>query len=878
MFRNLLCSLIRATLQGLLWLRYRVKLVGLDSLKGIDPKGVLFLPNHPGLIDPVIVASALWSRFQPRALVIEKQIKGSPLRHVTKLLRILPISDTGVLGMSGHDTVLGQLDKCVEALKAGDNVLMYPAGRIYRSKLEQLRGNGGLSRIMKELPDVKIVLVRTTGLWGSEFTRAKGYQLSFGACVMRHLHHVLLGGIFFMPRREVTVEFVPKPADFPDGQDKETLNRYLEKFYNATAHGNTYVPYTWFEGGGTRTIPEPDSYNAITSTAMVPKEVREAIMAHLHELTDKKVIRESDTLGSELGLDSLAVAELLFWVQNQFGHEAQNPEGVQTVANLMLAAIGESASTEPLKPVPPNWFYDDDSTLEVTKASSVPMSFLLNAKKHPSRPVWADQNTGVLTNRKMVLAIMVLKDVIAKLPGDRVGILMPATAASTVFYLACQFAGKVPVMINWTVGNRNMLHCIKASGVQKILTAELVIQRLKGTGVDFTGVEEYFATIDELKKGISLWKKLWCVAMSHISWHSLWKAPIPETAVILFTSGSESMPKTVPLTHKNMLTGLDAAIRDMQIKQGDVLLGMLPPFHSFGILLNTIFTCATNIRVVYHANPVEGAMLARMTAAYKVTFYCGTPTFVTNIVRNATPEQLSTLTLVVTGAEKCQQHTIDLLRERAPKARIFEGYGITECSPIVSLNKPNAIREGTIGRLLDCEEGIVMDEDCTRELPPDTVGMLVVRGPNIFNGYLNYDGPSPFVEYKGKTWYRTGDLVKLSADGYVTFAGRLKRFVKIGGEMISLPAIEEVLLATFPGDPEIKGPALAVEDTGTEDQPVLTLFTTVPLEREAVNAALKEKGFSPIQFIRTIVKLDAIPVLGTGKTDYRTLKTIKPEA
>ena len=160
MFRTLFCHLLRITLQGLLWLRYRVKVTGLDSLKDLGTKGVLFLPNHPGLIDPVIVSCLLWSRFQPRALVIEKQIKGSPLRHATKLLRILPISDTGVLGMSGHDTVLNQLDKCVDALKAGDNVLMYPAGRIYRSKMEQLRGNGGLSRIMKELPDVKIVLVR----------------------------------------------------------------------------------------------------------------------------------------------------------------------------------------------------------------------------------------------------------------------------------------------------------------------------------------------------------------------------------------------------------------------------------------------------------------------------------------------------------------------------------------------------------------------------------------------------------------------------------------------------------------------------------------------------------------------------------------------
>jgi len=645
------------------------------------------------------------------------------------------------------------------------------------------------------------------------------------------------------------------------------------------ARPNTYVPYTWFERGGIRTLPEPEDFEVSTDTSRVPAKVREAVVEHLKELSSKQEIKESDTLGTDLGLDSLAVAELLFWVQNEFGHEAPNPENVQTVAALMLAAIGENTTAEPLVPVPKEWFYDDGETLTITDSPNVPTSFLINAKRNPNRPVWADQNTGVITNRKMILAVMALKGEIEKIPGERLGILMPACAASTIFYLACQFAGKVPVMINWTVGARNMLHCIRNSGIQKILTADVVVQRLKGTGVDFGGIEEkYFVTVEEIKKHIGLGRKLWCLAMSHLCWRSLWKAKIPDTAAILFTSGSESLPKTVPLTHRGVIDDLIHSCKEMHIRKDACLLGMLPPFHSFGLLLNTLFTCCSNIRVVYHSNPTEGAMLARLTAAYKVTFFCGTPTFIANTLRNGTAEQLTTLRLVVLGAEKCPQSTVDMLAAKVPEAHIYEGYGITECSPIVSLNKPDAQRFGTIGRLLDCVEGVVTDEECKVRRPADTTGMLLLRGSSIFPGYLNYDGPSPFVEFEGKQWYRTGDLVQMSADGYITFMGRLKRFIKIGGEMISLPAIEEVLLNNFPGNPEIKGPALAVEATGSEEQPLLTLFTTIPLERDAVNAVLKENGFSPIQFIRAIEVLPAIPLLGTGKTDYRSLKAMKSTA
>ncbi|MBO7741980.1 MAG: AMP-binding protein [Victivallales bacterium] len=856
-------------------LRYRITVKGFDAVKkAYGNKGVLFLPNHPALIDPVIMMTVLWRTYKPRALAVEKQIKGSMLKYFWKRIRVLPLPDMGVMGMTGHDAVVAQINCCIEALKNGDNLLLYPAGRIYHSKYEKLRGNGAVSRILQEYPEAKLVLARTSGLWGSEFGRAKGYQLSFGQCLKRHIKHILLGGIFFMPRRPVTIEFVTRPEDMPAAENKDLVNRYLEGFYNVAMRPNTYVPYTWFERGGIRTMPEPDTDAGTENTSRVPANVRETILEHLRELTGKSVINETDTLGTDLGLDSLIVAEIQSWLHTTFGHEMPSPEKLRTVASLMIAAMGESATTEALKPVPSEWFYEDDAPLPLVEAESICHCFLINAKASPNRPVWADQNVGVFTNRKMVLAVMALRHAIAAIPGERIGILMPATVYSTLIYLACQFAGKVPVMINWTVGNRNMKHCIKNAEVQHILTAEVVVERLKGTGVDFTGIEEHFVMLEKVAKSVSIFRKLGALFMSRFCWRSLWKAPIPKTAALIFTSGSENLPKAVPLSHRNIITDLVHAVGGMNIKQGDVLLGMLPPFHSFGLLLNTMFTCLSNIRCVYHANPTEGAMLSRIVSAYKVTFLCGTPTFIAGIFRNGSPEQLNTVNLVVTGAEKCRQEVLDLMHEKAPNGNLYEGYGISECGPIVSLNKPGHVKFGSIGRPLGCSEIAITDEGCTKRLPANTTGMLLVRGDNIFGGYMNYDGASPFVEFEGKSWYRTGDLVQVDEENYITFKGRLKRFVKIGGEMISLPAIEETLLLNYNNPALEKGPALAVEALGDDANPEITLFVTMPVTREEVNKTLLDHGFSPIHSIRRVEELAEIPLLGTGKTDYRTLKAL----
>jgi acyl-[acyl-carrier-protein]-phospholipid O-acyltransferase/long-chain-fatty-acid--[acyl-carrier-protein] ligase len=225
----------------------------------------------------------------------------------------------------------------------------------------------------------------------------------------------------------------------------------------------------------------------------------------------------------------------------------------------------------------------------------------------------------------------------------------------------------------------------------------------------------------------------------------------------------------------------------------------------------------------------------------------------------------------VTGAEKCPDALFGMLRTRWPSLIVLEGYGITECSPVVAVNPMDAPAPGTIGRLLPTVEGAVLDLTLARRVAPGETGMLLVRGPSIFGGYLNYSGESPFVSFEGQTWYRTGDLVAASADGIITFKGRLKRFIKVGGEMVSLPAIEAVLQEYFGSSDE--GPVIAVEAIGTPEHPDVVLFTTSPADRADVNGLIRGAGLSPLHYVRQVTLVDAIPVLGTGKTDYRALKS-----
>ena len=922
----------------LLWLRYRIRIRGVGEAASRGTSGILFLPNHPALIDPIVMATQLYGTFHARPLADRDQIDRPLIRGLARRIRALPIPDLAKAGSAASGEVREVVARCVEALRAGDNLILYPSGRNQRSRLEDIGGNSAVETILRELPGVRVVLVRMHGLWGSSFSWASGRPPTVGGALKHGTLALLASGIFFGPRREVSIELV-EPADLPRQADRQTLNRFLEAFYNAGARPNTYVPYTPWERGGAREMPEPSPRRPGGDLGEVPEATRRIVREYLTKLCGQKDFGDEAVLARDLGLDSLSRADLLLWLQAEFGFAAGDVAGLVTVGDVMLAACGEAASAGPQKldPVPPGWFerpadpawphaFGERTGRPLPLEGEVPPSgggegegraegfrhvgtltrpfgppspsegeglpgsmsttyvcakglaemtiaeaFLAQARRQSGAVIVADQASGAKTYRDLVLAVMILKRRIETFSGDRVGIMMPASVAADVLYLATLFAGKTPVMVNWTLGRQNLTSCLDAVGVERVLTAKALVTRLQGQGVDLGDVSERFVYVEELAARVGAGEKLAAWLRSRFWWAELRRARVSQTAVILFTSGSETTPKAVPLTHRNMLANITDAEVCFTLSRRDAILGILPPFHSFGLTTGTVLPLVLGVRAVYYPNPTDGGSLARMIAAYRSTILIGTPTFLGGVVRAATDEEeLASLRLVVTGAEKCPERVYQAVARRCPGAEVLEGYGVTECSPIVAVNHQGQAQPGTIGYVMPSLEHAIVDAAIVRRVAAEQEGMLLVRGPSVFAGYLDYAGPSPFVEFEDRSWYRTGDLVTEAADGVLKFSGRLKRFVKLGGEMISLPAIEAVLERRFATDAD-EGPVLAVAAAPDDDRPEIVLFTTKPADRGEVNALIREAGLSGLHNIRRVIEVKALPLLGTGKTDYRAL-------
>jgi long-chain-fatty-acid--[acyl-carrier-protein] ligase len=273
---------------------------------------------------------------------------------------------------------------------------------------------------------------------------------------------------------------------------------------------------------------------------------------------------------------------------------------------------------------------------------------------------------------------------------------------------------------------------------------------------------------------------------------------------------------------------------------------------------------------VHHPDPTDASALARKLAAYKPTILLGTPTFLSFILSRCKLGELGSLRIVVAGAERCPDEVFDQVAKLAPQAKLLEGFGITECGPCISVNPVDAVRRGTVGQPLPGVDVCIVDLETDAVLPAGSRGMLLVAGPTIFPGYLGSEVESPFRELNGKRWYVTGDLAALDTDGYIVFHGRLKRFLKAGGEMISLPALEEPFTRLYP--PTDAGPQVAVEGIETETGRRIVLFTTRELSLTEANALLVKEGFRGVMRLDEVKTVAAIPVLGTGKTDYKVLR------
>ncbi len=865
-------------IRGMLALRYRIRVSGLDVVRARGTRGILFLPNHPALIEPVILAATLQPHFRARVLGDEEQLNRPVVRSLARRIDALPIPSLTQSGVQSAAEVRHVIDRCAAALREGDNLILYPAGRVYRSRQEAIGANSAVERILQTLPEVRVVLVRSTGFWGSAFSWAQGPRPRIESVWRRGLGRLLVNGVFFGPRRHIHIALA-EPDDLPRQGDRLRINRALEAFYNEDAPPATYVPYTWWDRGGPRVLAEPASGSAACGDVTVSPVLRKQVLAFLRERTGVTDIREEMSLTRDLGMDSLAGAELMTWLDTEYGQAELPMDALQTVADVLLAAQGEAVyvGEEEAAHAPSGWL-TRRPVLRCTgqlAEGTITQAFLDRARCAPGRAVVADSLSGVKTYRDMVLAIGLLQRELKRVPGPYLGIMLPASAGVAILYLAALFAGKIPVMVNWTLGKRNLAHALDSLDVTCVLTARSLLTKLGGQGVDLGDIRDRFLCVEDLRCRFSPWDKLKAKIASYGSWRDLAQAEPPETAAVLFTSGSEHVPKAVPLTHRNILTNVRDAFDCLTLTEHDCLLGILPPFHSFGLTVSLVLPLCLGVRIFYYPNPMHGGVLGGLVAAYQLTVLVGTPTFLNGIVRATSSRRLQSLRLVVSGAEKCPTRVYDLLAERCPRVKVLEGYGVTECAPVVSVNRQWQIRHGTIGKPMAAVEHAIVNVESTRRVALGTPGLLLVRGASVFGGYLNYDGPSPFRNFEGQRWYCTGDLVSEDEEGVLTFCGRLQRFIKVGGEMISLPAIENVLQQHFV-DPEAEGPILAVVATPTEENPDIVLLSTVEISREVANQTLRAAGLSGLHFIRMTCTIESLPLLGTGKIDYQALMGLLP--
>ncbi len=499
-------------------------------------------------------------------------------------------------------------------------------------------------------------------------------------------------------------------------------------------------------------------------------------------------------------------------------------------------------------------------------------NFITEFTKNKNEYFAWDANSGTSTRKSFMLKSCVVSRLIkSRVKGKYVGIMLPALQSTTLLIIASYMAGKVPVMLNWTVGYKVLTTCADLTNLDVIITAGAFYDKIKDQIPE--EISDRLMLLDKEVKNISLGMKLNGVLMSKIP--SLINTRMDDTAVVLFTSGSETVPKAVPLTHKNVVSNLAFALKNFDIRVNGIFLSFLPPFHSFGFTVLSILPLITGVKAAYTPNPTNIREVVDVLKHTKANNIIVTPTLLKMIMERASTEDMASVELVISGAESLHKDTFEsFMKLTKNQSVIVEGYGITECSPIVSLTPKDKPKLNSVGKIIEGLEYHIIDIETDKAVQKGKEGMIVVQGDSIFNGYMDDGIEHPFLEVDGKEFYRTGDLGYIDEEGYLFITGRLKRFVKIGGEMVSMPYLEKILLEKYG---EEGRQVLAVEGSDKTGEPVVTLFTVKEIDLAEANKYLRDTGVASIARIRNIRLIDDIPLLGSGKTNYRVLKAIIEE-
>lgn len=450
-------------------------------------------------------------------------------------------------------------------------------------------------------------------------------------------------------------------------------------------------------------------------------------------------------------------------------------------------------------------------------------------------------------------------------PGEHAGVLLPNLATTLGLLVGLGAMGRVPAMLNFTAGTDGLQNACLAAGIRTIFTSRQFLEqaRLETTVAALQGIR--VIALEDLRGELGLGDRLWLLAMMAFPRLAGREVEPEDPAVVLFTSGSEGKPKGVVLSHRALLSNIAQIRSVIDISPTDKVLNALPMFHSFGLTGGALLPLTTGTGVFLYPSPLHYRVIPEVIYDRGCSVLFGTSTFLGNYGKHAHPYDFYRLRYVVAGAEKLSDTVRDTWVEKFG-IRIFEGYGATETAPVIAVNTPMAFRRGTVGQLLPSMQG--------RLVPVPGIergGMLHVSGPNLMSGYLRVDKPGVLEPPKsalGDGWYETGDICDIDADGFVTILGRVKRFAKIAGEMVSLEVVEKLAAVASPAGQHA---ATAIADA-QRGEAIVLFSTDTGLNRERLQQAARSAGLPEIAVPRSLVMVEALPLLGTGKIDYAALR------
>lgn len=487
------------------------------------------------------------------------------------------------------------------------------------------------------------------------------------------------------------------------------------------------------------------------------------------------------------------------------------------------------------------------------------------------QPVAEDIERKPLTYSRLVLAARILGRKLAGITrkGECVGLMVPNSVGAVAAFFGLQAFGRVPAMLNFSTGTKNMLAAIEAAEIKTILTSRRFVD-IADMGDTVLALSEKAEVVylEDLRAHINLMDKLLGLISRPFArgLHDRLDLTPDDPAVVLFTSGSEGTPKGVVLSHANLLANRNQLAARIDFNPTDTVFNALPIFHSFGLTGGTLLPMLSGIKTFLYPSPLHYRIVPPLVYDTDATILFGTDTFLSGYARVAHPYDFYSLRYVFAGAERVKDETRRVWSDKFG-LRILEGYGATETAPVIAANTPMHFKAGTVGRIMPGIE---------YELEPvpgiDTGGKLIVSGPNVMLGYLRAENPGVLEPAAGQR-YDTGDIVTIDSEGFVTIQGRAKRFAKIAGEMVSLSAVESYAAQVWP---EHMHAVVTVPDPRKGEQ--LVLVTDKPdARREDLSDYAKREGITELMVPKDIRPIAAVPVLGTGKVDYQSVMELVAE-